>query len=125
MADELKVTISAALTNGSGAGAYKETISPGQQAITQDTVGGYAAVVNVGTSEEDLAIGDVGTLGWLFLTNLDGTNYVTYGAKDTTMKAFGRLEAGETHALRLEPGITLRWQANTASVKVKVLLLED
>jgi hypothetical protein len=121
MANELKITLQAALTNG----AHKETFAPTQASITQNTVGAHAPVVTVGTSEEDLGIGDITTLGWLFLQNLDATNYVTYGPKDTTMKAFGRLEAGEFACLRLEPGITLRWQANTAPVKVKVLLLED
>ena len=120
MADELKVTITANLENGED----KQTWNHGQDKITQAAIGGHGGIVSVGTSEEDLAIGDVGTLGWLFLRNL-GVNYVTYGPKDTTMKAFGRLEAGEEAALRLEPGITLRWQANTAAVKVKVWLLED
>ena len=120
MADELKVTITASLENG----ADKTTWNHGQKSITQTAIGGHGGIVVVGTSEEDLAIGDVGTLGWIFLRNL-GVNYVTYGAKDTTMKALGRLEAGEEAALRLEPGVTLRWIANTASVKVKVWITED
>lgn len=121
MADELKVTINARLENGEN----KQTWNHGEDSITQAAIGGHGGIVVVGTSEEDLSVGDVGTLGWLFLKNLDSTNYVTYGPKDTVMKAFGRLEAGEEAALRLEPGITLRWQANTANVKVKVWLLED
>lgn len=122
MASELTVTIQATLING----GYKETVNPGQQSITQAAIGGYGGVVSVGTSEEDLSTGDVSTLGWLFITNLDSTNYVIYGPKSGgSMVSFGRIEAGETHAVRLNPGVTLRWQANTAAVKVKVLLLED
>lgn len=59
MANELKVTISATLTNGN----LKETVNPGQQSITQATVGSHCPVVSVGTSEEDLSVGDIGTLG--------------------------------------------------------------
>lgn len=108
-------------------GVHKETFgSSNNITIVQDAIGAHAPVVTVGfAAEEDLPIGDISTLGWLFLQNLDSTNYVTYGPKDTTMKAFGRIEPGEYAALRLEPGITLRWQANTGNVKVKVMLLED
>jgi hypothetical protein len=41
------------------------------------------------------------------------------------MVPFIRLEAGESCALRLSPGITIKAQANTAAVKMKVLILED
>lgn len=121
MANELKVTLGVAYANGS----MKDTIASEVLNITQDTLFYHGTVVSVGTSEEDLAIGDIATLGWLYLKNLDATNYVTYGPKDTTMKAFGRIEAGEFAILRLEPGITLRWQANTAAVKVLVKLYND
>ena len=82
--------------------------------------------MSVGTSEEDLSVGDVGTVGWLFLRNLDSSNYVVFGPKSGgAMVAFGRLKAGEVAALRVSSGVTLRWQANTAAVKVQVILLED
>lgn len=122
MADEIKLTIQGSLTNGK----LSETFAPGQISITQTTQGSHGSTVSVGTSEEDLSVGDISTLGLLFLRNLDSTNYVTYGPKSAgAMVAMGRIKAGEVAALRLEPGITLRWQANTAAVKVKVLLLES
>lgn len=121
MANELQLAISATLTNG----YLSEVFNPGTIQVTQTTLGSYAPVVSVGTSEEDMLAGDVGTLGYLFIRNLDAANYVTYGPKSGgAMVAFGRIKAGEAAAIRLEPGITLRWQANTAAVKVKVLLLE-
>ena len=121
MANELTSNASASLEKGN----HKESFVPGSISVTQTGVGGWCPVVSVGTSEEDLAPVDITTLGWLFMRNLDSTNYVTYGAKDTTMKALGRLKAGEIAMFRLEPGITMRWAANTAAVKVKVILLED
>lgn len=123
MANELQLNVYASITNGN----YKATFDANSQQITQTTLGGHAPVWIVGSgAEEDLAIGDVSTLGWLFMRNLDSANYVTYGPKSGgSMVAFGRIKAGEAIAIRLEPGITLRAQANTAPVKVQVLLLES
>ena len=123
MANELKVTVSSTLTNGN----LKEVFTPGAIQVDQATIGSHAPTVSVGTSEENLAVGDVSVLGWIFLRNLDTTNYVEWGASATTptLATIGRLEAGEVAAFRMEPGVTLRWKADTATVKVKVLLLED
>jgi hypothetical protein len=121
MAGALQVVISATLTNGS----HREIFNPGALAVVQDAVGVHAPVQTVGTSEEAVPVGDVGTLGWAFFQNLDTTNYVTIGPDATGMVPFIRLEAGEACALRLSPGISLVAQANTAPVKMKVLILED
>jgi len=51
---------------------------------------------------------------------------VQYGPKSSgSMVAIGRIEAGEIHAFRLEPGITLRWVANTAGCLVDLRIFED
>jgi len=123
MANELSVNVQANLAIGN----LKENFAPGNKRIDVDAIGSYGSVVTVGqAAEEDYTTGDIATLGWLFLENLDDDNYVTYGPKSGgVMVPFGRLEAGEVAAFRLEPGITLRWQADTADVQVKTLLLED
>lgn len=121
MANELQITLKSRLANGE----FVDLIEGQTYQVTQAAIGGHFGVVTVGTSEEDVAVGDVSTLGWLYLKNLDSTNYVTYGPKDTTMKAFGRLEPGEFAMLRLEPGITIRWKADTAAVKVLTKIYED
>ena len=124
MANEQKVNTSVTVENGN----MKHTISPGQIQMDQAAQGAWAPVVSVSTSEEDLLPVDISTLGLLFLRNLDATNYVTYGPKTTggSMQSYGRLEATDMiHSVRLEPGITMRWQANTANVKVQVWLFED
>ena len=121
MANEIKLSITASLTNG----YLSDTFNTGQLSITQTTQGAHTPVVTVGTSEEDLSTGDIGTLGYMLLRNLDSSNYVTYGPKSGgAMVAFGRIKAGEAAVIRLEPGITLRWQANTAAVKVLTKLWE-
>lgn len=89
------------------------------------TQGFHGPVVTVSTSEEDLSLGDIATNGYIYLKNLDSSNYVTYGPKSAgAMIPFGRLSAGKTTLLRLDAGVTLRWQANTAAVKVLVKAYE-
>jgi len=122
MANEITLNVAFQTIKGN----HKEVFAPGQKSYDQSTQGAHAPVVSVGTSEEDLSVGDIGTLGWLVLHNLDTTNYVQWGPKSGgSMVAIGRIKAGEIAVLRLEPGITLRWVANTAACKVKVLLLEN
>lgn len=122
MANEIGINLAVTLTNGN----LKKSFAPGQVNVTQTTLGAHDTVVVVGTSEEDFSTGDVGTLGYLVLRNLDSANYVQYGPKSGgAMVAMGRIKAGEVAILRLEPGITLRWIANTSSVKVQAMLLES
>lgn len=123
MANELSVNITGQLAKEN----LKESFTPGNTRIDVDAVGSHGTVVLVGqAAEEDMPTGDITTLGWLFLYNLDDDNYVTWGPKSGgVMVPIGRIEAGEPVALRMEPGTTLRWQADTADVQVKMLLIED
>lgn len=119
MANTIAITASVVATLGN----FRDTFSPGTLSITPVAVGAHCPMVTVGTSEEDLDVGDVGasTQGYAVLQNLDAANYVTYGPKSSgAMVAMGRLKAGEIAVLRLEPSAVLRWIANTAPVKVSV-----
>lgn len=122
MANEITVTTSLSVLNGN----YSQTFSPGTVQITQNTQLAHGGIVSVGTSEENLSVGDVSVPGVLALRNLDSANYVTYGpTTGGSMYAFGKIKAGETQILRLSTATTLRWIADTAPVKVQVLLLND
>jgi len=124
MAQSLLINLSATAEFGN----FKDTFTPGAVTVGLATQGASSGLVDVGTSEEDLAIGDVGasTQGFLILRNLDASNYITYGPKSSgAMVAFGRLKAGEVTILRLEPSVVLRWQANTATVKVQTKLFAN
>lgn len=123
MADEIKSTLR---VNHSK--APKRNINPDQLSVDQTGTGVYSDTVNIGTSEENVSFSsEVGTEGWLYLENLDSTNYVTWGASATTptMASIGRLEAGEYAWFRMEPSTTLRMQANTAACEVYYQLYED
>lgn len=121
MADEIQITLGVTYANG----RLADTVTSATTKVTQTTMGFHAPVVSVGTSEEDLSLGDIGTNGFVYLKNLDSANYVKYGPKSGgSMVEFGRLKAGEVAILRLAPGVTWRWVADTAAVKVLVKAYE-
>lgn len=119
MAQQIALTVQSSVTIGS----WKDTFAPGQQTITITNAQAHCPIVVVGTSEEDLSLGDItsGNEGYVILQNLDNTNYVTYGPKSGgAMIAFGKIKPGELAILRLKPSVTMRWQADTAAVSVGV-----
>ena len=122
MANEITVSLRAKVVNGN----LTNEFNPGTLQITQAAQGMYAPVVAVGTSEEDLLSPDVATPGIMCLRNLDATNYVDWGPKSGgSMVAVGRLKAGEVALIRIGSSVTIRWVANTASVKVQVWMLDS
>lgn len=129
MADEFTCTINLRLQNG----VYKDSYNPGQIQFDQAALGKSDQVLSIGTSEEDITLGDISTEGLCILQNMDTTNYVSWGKKDGSgnMQAIGRLkqapsatEPGVPAFFTLEPGATLRMQANTAACQVRVLVFE-
>lgn len=79
--------------------------------------------ITAGTSEESTAFPELTTEGWLFMKNLDGTNFVQWGF--STGVYGGRLEPGEIAMFRMEPSLTLYLKANTAACKMLVYGMED
>ena len=120
MANEITVTGSLAVTNGT----YVRRWQPSSFQVTQTNKGGSDITFNVGTSAETLAFAEVGTYGWIGVTNLDATNFVTLGSTDAGALQL-RVEAGESMAFRLEPGTTFEAKADTAAVELSCFLLED
>lgn len=121
MATSLRLTLSAIVNNGT----YKDQFKPDALEVTLAAVGARKGVQTIGTSAETVTTGDVATLGWCFLQNLDATNFITYGPDSTGQVDFGRLKAGEWAAFRLEPGITLKATADTAACKMAVWILDN
>lgn len=121
MAGELSISLN---INGAAAspGVWRQNF---QQQFTADCASAdHSPTVTVGTSEEDLLVGDLaGVEGFLCLTNLDATNFVEWGPKSGgAMVALGKLMPLQSAVLQLKPGVTLRWAANTAACKVKAIL---
>lgn len=90
MANELTVSSSIRFQKGNAPAVRFE------QTPTDLNVSGTQCVVHIqsiGTSEEALDIGDLGTLGWAYFHNLDATNFVSI-----------RSGTGAANFLKLLPG---------------------
>jgi hypothetical protein len=120
MADEISVTMRLSVTNGQWSPGI---ITVNNATFDQAAIGAASGVQAVGTSEEELATGDLSTKGWLFLKNLDTTNYIQVGFSTTVYGI--RLEAGESAMFRTEPAATVYLKANTAACKLQYQWLED
>lgn len=78
-------------------------------------------VQSIGTSEEALAKGDVGTPGYVFVRNMDAVNFVQLGA--TTGVYSVKIAAGQA-ALIPWNGAAILAKADTAAVEVEYLIIE-
>lgn len=120
MADEITVSYTLKVTNGN----IDETINFPSTTFDQSAVGGPTpGYVTIATTEESQTFGELSTLGWCEMRNLDATNYVQIGF---STGVYGiRLKAGESALFRLEPGVTMYLKANTAAVKMLIRAFEN
>lgn len=123
MANEIRISGSVNCINGS----FRLAIAPPALQITQTTArGGNPGVVNVGTSEEVIAFGDIVALGYCFIRNLSATRCITFGPESSgAMVAAIKLKPGEWCILRLVPGTTYRAKADTSACDVLIQVLDD
>jgi hypothetical protein len=118
MANQISYTFSATVTFGN----LSDTIQNTSITVPLSAVGKSDNVVSVPTSAQELTI-NVTTLGWAYIQNLDGTNYVTMALHSAS--PFLKLKAGEAAWVRLVPGSAYDLQANTAAVNVRVIVYDD
>jgi hypothetical protein len=124
MADEISIGVS--FRYNRWLTALEPSLSP--PSINVDMAG---QIVSEGTQEigfaakEDLELrSDHSTLGWVFIMNLDTTNYLSYGSDADT--PFAELKAGEYALFRLARGqSSISVKADTAACKVYFRVLED
>ena len=124
MAGEIGVTLRVKTVNGS----FQADFNPGSQAIDQNAIGSDGGVVSVSTGGTTRVMDKVTTFGFFTVTNTDASNYVEIGPSTAALSAphpFERVKPGESHALRLVPGIITRAVANVAAVKLQFTVLED
>lgn len=119
MADELTVTGSIAYSKNGLSFNY------GAPILTVDVSGDHVAsgTQEVGTSAEPLEKGDITTPGWLFIQNLDSTNYIEVGYDDTGFKPTVRVNAGEWACFRVTQA-TPQVKADTGACDVAYWLFE-
>lgn len=115
MAGELKVVGSVTVSGG---------VASGAQTVTLDWTAAKGAedkIVSVGTSEETIAFTDITTPGYLYIKNLDGTNYVEVGFTTTATAAAMKVAAGGFLIVPLSSTATVYAKANTAACRVRVI----
>jgi hypothetical protein len=102
----------------------KNSVSIERDATINVTVTGTNYVrlnQSIGTSEEAiLGITDIGTQGYVFVKNLDSTNYVQIGQ---TNKLAVKMKAGEIACFRTSGALYA--QANTSACEIEALIIED
>ena len=119
MADELRYKASATFNKGS------VTLSSPAFNAAQTITGTNASsgTQSIGTSAEALAKGDIGTVGFLLLKNLDPTNYVEL-SQDAGSTFFGRILPLGVASLPVS-ATNIHVKANTAACVCQYLLVEQ
>jgi len=120
MAAEISVTSLLGCVNGNVNEVDSDVAFTVDQAVQSGSSPGF---VTVGTVEESETFGEITTLGWCKIKNLDATNYVDFGV--TTTVYMIRAEAGETATFRFVPGVTLYMKANVAACMVEIRCYND
>lgn len=122
MSGTITPSFSASIVNGT----FRNSLSQSGVAIVQSAIGRGGYTQTIGTTEEVIDFGDVATNGYLFIKNVDPTNYVTFGPESTgAMVVVGKLKPGEWAWFRVAPTVVMRAKADTADVKLDVSLYED
>ncbi len=122
MANELKVNFSATLDHG--VGGLKDTIPYETIQVTPSAQGFFGKVVDITTSDAAITISGVTTYGYMYVKNLDPTNYFDIEAAGA-MVAFARIKPGSVGMIPMKPGITLRAQANGGTCKAAIKIYES
>jgi hypothetical protein len=122
MSNEIRVSIDFSDRNG----AFNDKFSTGAVNVDQAIGGAHCVTPTITTADTALSITEVSSFGVAFFQNLDATNYIDIGPDATgAIVPIIRLLPGDPPAfLRLKPGITIRAQAHTASVKLAVRVYE-
>lgn len=94
---------------------------------TMSGTDGIVTQQSVGTVEEALVLGEVAPAnGYLYIRNLDTTNYVTVKPASGGSATINPIvKAGHVALITFGPGVTAPFvQANTATVRIEYLLVE-
>jgi hypothetical protein len=122
MANEITTSMSIVLRNG----FLRSDFKPAKILTTQATGASFDVVASIATSETTVTISGLTTPKICVLQNLNATNYCEYGftTGDTKLKLFPT-GTGIPNVLTLNAGTTqIFLKANTAAVKVRVIVLD-
>lgn len=94
--------------------------------VTTTTAAGTDAIAGtqtIGTSSEQLNLGDLATAAFVVVVNTDATNYVEVDAADTYDKFPQKILPGKAIVICPQT-VTLHARANTAPVAIQLLACE-
>lgn len=121
MANELTVSSGVRYNDGASTDFQRSFVD----SVDLATLRHNHAIHNVGTSEEAMLLGDVSTLGYCWLRNLDGTNFVEVRTGTGAAK-FVKCKAGEVQCFRFGSGVTAPYiVADTAACQVEYLIVSN
>lgn len=122
MANEIKATTYLKCTNGS----FVDQWTPSELSIDQAAQGAAGGVQTVTTTAAALGVTGLSTIGYARFRNLDATNFVQIGPYvSSTFHPAIKLKPGELAVLRLDPTNPVYAKADTASIKLQYLILEN
>lgn len=73
---------------------------------------------------EALDLGDIATLGYLWLKNTDAVNYIEVATANDGTGIFAKFVAGHGNIINVQAASTYYIRANTATVKVHMIAAE-
>jgi hypothetical protein len=118
MSAELQIQASLKFSKG---GANIETNFPSSYFDVSGTVGDKE-VQAIGTADEVLNLGDIATIGYVMLRNLDATNYISIGSDGTLYPI--KLKPGEVALVRWNAA-AIHAKANVAVCNLEYTLISD
>lgn len=122
MANEIKVTTYLKCTNS----YFVDNWTPSELSVTQSAIGAAGGVQTIGTSAEALGVTDLVAVGYARFRNMDATNFVQIGPYiSSTFHPALKLKPGEQAVCRLDPTNPWYAKADTASIKLQYLILEN
>ena len=124
MADELKITVGMDLEDGT---TLKQSMKP--QAISIDVAGNdyIRKTQNIGTSAENLDIGDIGTVGYVLVHNTaaKGGNFVEVGYDSTGFVPSVKVRGAGWGLFEMPAAMAVpQAKADTAAVDIEYFLIE-
>lgn len=124
MANEITLSLSVRVKNG----AMDTSLAFSSQFDQVTLGGGGPGLIAVGTSEENVGLGDIATPSLCLFQSLEaiGGNFVEFGASATTptMATCCRIYPTQFGLLWLFPTVTIRAKADTASVNLSFWIFE-
>jgi hypothetical protein len=125
MANEISVNLTLAVRNGN----YDDSVS-GSGRFDQATNLAAAAVIDVGTNVETIALAEVTAAGYAVFRNLStatsGTAYIALGAYvGTNLHEFVHLRRGQPGLVPLARSVTVGARAYGATTKLRYIVLSE